>query len=198
VKRRRLALEQAAGVLVDAIGEDSSLLIGGLALAAHGYLRATADVDMISRVPLTEARERLAMKGVASKLVRGELHEGDFDCLHGDVAGIRFDVMPQIVSVDWKRSPSILLPGGRHVLVASLKTLIHLKLIAGGPPDVVDIANLLRLHPEETEATRKLAGAYNLADQLETFMKGSRASVSAPPSPPGRRRARRPTTRSRS
>ena len=43
----------AARDLLDAIGGDAALA-GGLAVSAHGYARATNDVDIATSVPLPE------------------------------------------------------------------------------------------------------------------------------------------------
>jgi hypothetical protein len=45
------------------LGPDCAI-VGGMAVNAHGYLRATRDVDVMVLVPLAEARRRLSAAGV--------------------------------------------------------------------------------------------------------------------------------------
>jgi len=44
---RRPDLENVALRLVRILGADECMLVGGLAVGAHGYVRGTADVDLI-------------------------------------------------------------------------------------------------------------------------------------------------------
>jgi hypothetical protein len=85
---------QVAVRLVRIIGESESVVAGGLAVNAHGDLRATRDVDIVACLPLAEARRRLAARGIRTWLVRGDVLEGDFPCLKGALSGVPFDVLP--------------------------------------------------------------------------------------------------------
>lgn len=162
------------------IDSDSCLLCGAMAVAVHGYARATTDVDLVCRFPLVEARKRLADHGVRTVLKRGDPSEGDFDCLKGVLEGIDFDVLPPLVPIDWDNTIDISLDHGEVIKVVELATLIHLKLRAGGPQDVLDVVMLLQQHPQEVARARELATAYGLAAQMKSFMDSPRIKAKAP------------------
>lgn len=67
----------------------------------HGYPRATDDVDLLTRLPLRAVRDLLGDQGIRATLLSGDILEGDFSCLEGTLGGIRFDVIPPLVSLDW-------------------------------------------------------------------------------------------------
>jgi hypothetical protein len=150
-----------------------------MAVAVHGYARATADVDLVSRLPLPEARKRLTDHGVKTTLKHGDVREADFDCLKGVLEGIEFDILPPLVPIDWENTIDVPLGRGETLKFVDLPTLIHLKLRAGGPQDVLDVVMLLQLHPAEVQRARELATAYGLAAQLESFMESPRIKAKA-------------------
>jgi hypothetical protein len=162
------------------IGPDQCIIVGGLAVAVHGYPRATADVDLVSRLPLPDVRKRLADHGVRAAFRRGDELEGDFDCLKGTLDGIEFDILPPLVPIDWPNAVEVPLGGGATLKVVDLPTLIHLKLRAGGPQDVLDVAVLLQHHPTEAARAGELATAYGVAAQLQTFTKSPRIRAKRP------------------
>jgi hypothetical protein len=165
--------------LAAAIDPDSCVVAGALAVAVHGYARATADVDLVSRLPLPEVRKRLAEQGVKTALKRGDVREGDFDCLKGVLEGIEFDILPALVPIDWENAVDVPLGHGETLKVVDLPTLIHLKLRAGGPQDVLDVVMLLQQHPAEVVRAREFATAYGLVAQLESFMESPRIKAKA-------------------
>ena len=59
------------------LGPDECVLIGGLAVGVHGYVRATDDLDFISRPSLAETRERLRKAGIETRLLRGDVSTAD-------------------------------------------------------------------------------------------------------------------------
>ena len=182
-------LKHVALRLVAALGEDSCMVIGALAVAAHGYTRATTDVDLVSRIPLVEARKRLSAKGVRSVLRQGDKRADDFPCLRGVLNGVEFDILPALVPITWENVVDVPLGSGEKLRIVDLRTLIQLKLRAGGPQDVLDVVMLLQRRPEHLARARALATAYRVADRLDSFMSDPRIKVKAP------RPARRPTPR---
>jgi hypothetical protein len=176
--------------LVAAIAPDSCVVVGAMAVAVHGYARATADVDLVSRLPLPETRKRLADQGVKTELKRGEVREAGFERLKGVLEGIAFDILPPLVPIDWDNAVDVPLGRGRTLKFVDLPTLIHLKLRAGGPQDVLDVVMLLQQHPAEVGRARELATAYGLAAQLGSFMESPRIKAKAPGT--AGRRSRRP------
>ncbi|HEX6737315.1 MAG TPA: hypothetical protein VF310_03475, partial [Vicinamibacteria bacterium] len=89
-----------------------------MAVAAHGYVRATADVDFVALTSLSEVQRRLRRAGIESAI-----HRDDFDCLTGILDGVRFDVLPLLLGVDLDRTFELILRSGR-VRVIDLDGLI--------------------------------------------------------------------------
>jgi len=172
-------LVRIAHRLAATIDPDACAVAGAMAVAVHGYARATADVDLVCRLPLPEARKRLADQGMKSALKRGDVREGDFDCLKGVLEGIEFDILPPLVPIDWENAVDVPLGRGETLKFVDLPTLIHLKLRAAGPQDVLDVVMLLQQHPAEVVRARELATAYGLAAQLESFMESPRIKARA-------------------
>jgi hypothetical protein len=84
------------------------------------------------------------------------------------------------------------LGGGERLRIVDLRTLIHLKLRAAGPQDVLDVAMLLQLRPEHLALARELATAYRVADRLESFINDPRIRAKAPGPRPRPRRGKKP------
>jgi len=147
---------QVAVRLVRIIGESECAVAGGLAVNAHGYVRATKDIDIVVSLPLAEARRRLAARGVKTTLFRGDVLEGDFSCLKGALSGVPFDVIPPLVPIEPERAVRIELH--RQVLpIVDFETLTRLKLKAGSPKDLLDIAMLAIIRPQRRERVLQLA-----------------------------------------
>jgi hypothetical protein len=171
---RRRDLEKAAVELARMLGPDDCLLVGGMAVGAYGYVRATKDVDFVVDVPLETARTRLGHHGISSSLERGDPAEGDFSCVKGSLHGVPFDVMPPLVRLDWSRSVTLPMTKRTMIRVVDLDGLIRLKVRAGGPRDLLDVAALVLLYPEHRAAARELAVAYRAADKLEIWLNDPR------------------------
>jgi hypothetical protein len=188
---RRPDLAEIAMRLVRVLGADECVLVGGLAVAAHGYVRATGDIDLIVKASLESVRARLKRNGIAARLHRGNLKEGDFPCLKGSLAGVPFDIMPPLVPLDWQRAVRVSLRPDMTLPIVDLEGLIRLKLRAHGPRDLLDVAVLVRRHPEELPAAREMSEAYGVADKLEVWLNDPRLEAEAParPARPTRKRA---------
>jgi hypothetical protein len=170
---RRSRLEKAAVRLVAAAGPADVVLVGGLAVALHGYVRATDDIDLVVRGPLADVQARLAAKGIKARLNRGDPAEGDFPCLRGELDGIRFDVLPELSPIDWAGAPELKV-GGVTLRIVDLEGLLGLKLRAGGPQDLLDAAALILLHPDIAPVAQRLATAYGQATRLARFLEDPR------------------------
>jgi hypothetical protein len=170
---RRIALR-----LAEIIGPEECLLVGALAVAVHGYPRATDDVDLLTRLDLKEAQNRLRSRGIETKMKRGDPLEGDFSCLQGSLQGVRFDILPPLVPLQWEHALRLSV-GGTELKVVDLTGLVRLKLRAGGPQDLMDAAHLLLQHPEQLAKARELARTYHLEDKLEIWLKDSRVRSKA-------------------
>jgi hypothetical protein len=177
---RRPDLEQVALRLVRVLGADECMLVGGLAVGAHGYVRATADVDLIVKASLESVRSRLKGDGIAASLHRGDPTEGDFPCLKGTLDGVPFDIMPPLVPLDWQRAVRVPIRPDVTLPIVDLEGLIRLKLRAQGPRDLLDVAALVRRHPEELQAARETSEAYGVADKLEVWLNDPRLEAEMP------------------
>jgi hypothetical protein len=188
-------LERAAVLLAAILGPDG-VLVGGLAVGAHGYVRATDDVDFVASVPLPDVLRRLRARGIDASLRRGDSLEGDFDTVQGTIAGVRFDVMPQLVPIDWSAAIEVTLGRRQRLRVVDLDALVRLKLRAQGPRDLMDVAALVAVHPETRESTRETARAYGALEGLDRWLADARlARDVGAPSTAKRRKPRK--TRSR-
>lgn len=134
------------------------LTIGAFAVIAHGYVRATADIDVIARQD-RENLERLAaaladlnarLRGVDAKLL--DIDPTDPDVL-ANGASFTMDTdagpvdylndVPGAGDYDDLRSRAVeATAAGVVVRVVGLEDLIRMKRASGRPQDLRDIANL--------------------------------------------------------
>jgi hypothetical protein len=147
------------------------VLLGGVAVIAHGVIRTTRDVD-ICPAPDLENLQRLA--SMLRELGVRQLGEGeDFDEVEmpydptraEDLAeGGNFrlrtphgalDIMQWVPGIDAENAYAILASAasdatafGHTVRVCSLDHLRHMKRVAGRPRDLQDLADLAAAHPE--------------------------------------------------
>jgi len=193
-RRRRPDLASAAVRLARLLGPDECVLIGGLAVGIHGYVRATDDLDFISRPSLTVTRERLRKAGIETRLLRGDVLDGGFSCLKGGIDGIPFDVLPPLVPIAWNRALPLDIGGGT-LKVVDLDGLLQLKFRAGGPQDLLDAARLVMLHPETEARAQELATAYRARDRFDTWLRDPRIRAQAAEDARREQRAARPGSR---
>lgn len=131
-------------------------LVGGYALAMHGLVRATMDVDFVISLKLDEfelAEKTLQKVGLQSRLpIRAQ-----------DIIKMRKEYIEDRNLIAWSfvdyKNPSrqvdILITkdlseintlkisvGGRKINVATLESLIEMKTESGRPQDIIDIKNL--------------------------------------------------------
>jgi len=190
-RRRRADLASAAVRLARLLGPDECVLIGGLAVGVHGYVRGTDDLDFISRQSLGVTRERLQKAGVETRLLRGDVLDGGFSRLKGEIDGIPFDVLPPLVPIVWDRALALDIAGGT-LKVVDLDGLLQLKFRAGGLQDLLDAARLVMLHPETEARARELATAHRALDRFEVWLRDPRTRAqAAEEAQRGRRRARK-------
>jgi hypothetical protein len=154
---------------------EPNALIGALAVAAHGYVRATEDVDFVSTADPKEIRARLAEAGIESRTRRGDVLEGDIpSVVHGTLDGVRFDVIFPPVPIDWNRTVTLRLMKESLLRVVDLDTLVRLKLRAGGPQDLIDVVHLVRLHPGIEEKALAVSDSYGIRDRLVEWLSDPR------------------------
>jgi len=171
--------EEVLASLADVFQEQnvSYALIGGLAVAAWGAPRATDDVDLLAEVtPSPELNAALRGAGFETEWRRGDPDDPIPLLLRlRSAAGPEIDVI--CATRDWERemlnrSISVRIPSGLEAPVIAIEDLIVLKLMAGGPHDLADVADLLeRSGPlsglEERAAER---GVLDLLRQVRASM----------------------------
>jgi predicted nucleotidyltransferase len=156
------------GILAELTSEGVEfLVIGGVAVGFHGYVRATKDVDIVP-APDHQNLERLAQ--VLRKLDAEVEGAGEFedeelpDPLDPDVLGLggnwvlrtrlgRFDIM-QWIGEDplWSKLAPAAIEAeidGLPIRIVSYEDLVALKEIAGRPEDVTDLQRLRQARAEE-------------------------------------------------
>ncbi|MBX3744749.1 MAG: nucleotidyl transferase AbiEii/AbiGii toxin family protein [Verrucomicrobiae bacterium] len=165
-------IEVAEGVarILEARGV-GAVVIGGVALAAHRYVRFTDDLDLAVSI------ERDALHAVADA-IRGQGHsvavrDPDLDDPLGGVMDVtgRFGQVqvinyggrfPAVIDDALREATQTIRPGSPLRLVP-LPHLVALKLYAGGHKSKADIAELLRRNPEiDVDGLRKLCRRYRL------------------------------------
>ncbi len=173
MKRGEPDLPGIAARLAEILGPDRCVLVGALAVAVHGYPRATDDVDLLTKLDLRDAQKLLKSRGIETVMKRGDLLEGDFSCLQGTLEGVRFDILPEIVALQWDHALSLSL-WGTVLRIVDLDGLLRLKLRAGGPQDLMDAAHLLLQHPDRIATAREAARAYHFEDKLDVWLNDPR------------------------
>jgi hypothetical protein len=170
---------RAARTVAEAIGTEDTVLAGGLAVMAYGFVRGTRDLDLLTRVPLSEARARLQRKGIPTRLLKGDPVAGGFSCLKGECEGLPFDVLPELVPLHWEAAVTVGARDSGALRVVSLADLLALKLRAQGAKDLMDAATLVLMHPEMEPRARQLAVAYRTLDRLEAWLADARTRAQA-------------------
>ena len=98
----------------------------------------------------------------------------EYDIGSSPLAGIPFDVLPELVPVAWEAALPVLRGSAAVLSVVDLDSLIRLKLKAQGHQDLMDVAMLVLLHPRARRAALEQAAAYRVRDRLEAWLKDSR------------------------
>lgn len=145
------------------------LVVGGLAVVAHGYVRFTADVDLLigldsvnvkNAVRVLKAmgykpRAPVAIEELADSAKR-ELwaREKDltvFSLFSDSHPGTEIDIFvedPLGIRQALQSAKYVEIAGGVSAPICSLSDLLKLKTIAGRPKDLLDIQKLRELHRE--------------------------------------------------
>jgi hypothetical protein len=137
---------RVAAALLRFLDDEHSAIAGGMAVNAYGYVRAIRDVDVITALPLTEARRRLREHGVPSRLV-GRRLEGVIAAGRGRAEGVPFAVLSSRAPVATARTVELVVRG-QPLRLIDADTLVELQLDTPGPHGVHDVAVLVTLHPE--------------------------------------------------
>jgi hypothetical protein len=173
------ALQKAVATL-DRLGI-AYALIGGLAVAARGIVRATQDVDLLVALPVQEAlslEQSMRDSGFQATFHRGAVDDPIVGVLRLaiPVAGAEVNCDLLFASREWqtraiKNATSVDL-GSFVVRVAQPADLFLLKLYAGGPQDLIDAAQLLKLqNPAERTRWRATAAQLRLTVEYNRCLK---------------------------
>lgn len=126
------------------------ILVGAYALAAHGFPRATMDIDIWVNPTADNAKKVYAALGKfgapMSMISEADLSKGDTIVQIG-VAPRRIDILTQISGVDFNegRKDAINVEiDGININILSARHLIKNKLATGRPKDLEDAGNLRR------------------------------------------------------
>ena len=156
------------GILAELNREEVEfLVIGGVAVGFHGYVRATKDVDIVP-APDSENLQRLArLLGRLDAQIEGadEFEEGELpDPLDPDALALRgnwvlrtrlgrFDIMQWIGDEAlWEKLAPAALDtevDGLRIKVVGYEDLVALKEMAGRPEDLTDLRRLRQARGEE-------------------------------------------------
>lgn len=151
-----------AGVVADANAVGlSHVVIGGFAVIAHGYFRATKDSDLLvpDGAETDEAIQRFFERIGAKRFSDGKVyateeiagaHHLRVDSRHGVIDIMRGGLPP----LDYETVSARAIDGswrGQPFRVAALRTLVGFKRLAGRPGDRVDLEKLERANGELPE-----------------------------------------------
>ncbi len=138
-------------------------VVGGYALALHGLVRATMDVDLVlclKQEDFVKAEQALSALGLRSRLplkaeeviqMRQEYIERR-NLLAWSFVDFKNPTrqVDILITEDFRRLKTQMVSvGGRKVIVATLKELIRMKESSGRPQDLVDIENMKRVLNEK-------------------------------------------------
>lgn len=170
-RMRRLEPEPLLGALAD--HEVEYVVVGGYAVAAHGFARATKDIDICPQ-PSERNLRRLAaaLAELETEVIGLEEFEGEFD-LQPDATGLRLggnwtlmtkhgrlDVMQHLKGLghgdgggwaDLRPHAVKRLFLGHECLFCSYEDLLKMKLAAGRDQDRVDVRTLQAQRHDLTE-----------------------------------------------
>jgi predicted nucleotidyltransferase len=126
------------------------VVVGGIAVQTHGYIRATRDLDVVSRTaPANVRRMSKALEDLEADELGKRARVVRYGTRHG-----RLDLVEFEGDFDQLRERALLVElDGFEVAVAGLDDLVRMKRAAGRPQDLTDIGALTRSHEElEREA----------------------------------------------
>jgi hypothetical protein len=137
-------------------GDIAYVIIGGLAVAAHGVVRATRDLDLVAEpgeanldrlaAVLTELGAEHPIDGRLTGESLGRPVSFKLATRHGDVQVI--NRMPSVPPYARLRESafSVAIAPETGAIICSLAELRAMKLASGRPRDLVDVAELDELH----------------------------------------------------
>lgn len=133
------------------------IIVGGYAVAYHGYVRATKDIDVLVRsTPENAQRVYAALARFGAHLASFEVSADDFATYDGvlqfGVAPLRADILNRIAGITFDeaiKSAESIAVDGHSIPVLGLDELLRAKRAAGRPKDLIDVAELERLREKQ-------------------------------------------------
>ena len=155
--------------IVDALRQSEAryLIVGGLAVVAHGYVRYTSDVDLVVALDtenVLRAMGALAKLGYRPRVpvrlddfANAELREQwmtekgmiVFQLFSDDHIETPIDVfisMPFDFELEWRKATWLPVVGGSQAPVVALDELLAMKAAVARDKDLIDIGQLRKLH----------------------------------------------------
>lgn len=150
-------------------GEARYLIVGGLAVVAHGYVRYTSDVDLVIALDpenVLRAMGALAKLGYRPRVpvrledfANADLREQwmsekgmiVFQLFSDDHLETPIDVfisMPFDFEAEWQRATWLPVIGGSQAPVVALDELLAMKAAVARDQDLIDIGKLRKLHDQ--------------------------------------------------
>jgi hypothetical protein len=170
---RTRASGESALLLLDAVAVLSArsidyAVIGAMAAAVHGVVRASMDADVVLSLAVREAhrlRDALSDAGFSVELRRGDFGDPIPALLEvKDTFANRVDLLVGLKGMDSAVfTRAIQVPfSGEMLKVVGREDFVAMKLFAGGPLDLLDARNVSSLDPEglDVELVRRLAQSY--------------------------------------
>lgn len=151
-------------------------------MAAWGEIRATRDVDFVTLLPLATVRRAFEQRGIAFQVRAGDPSGADLPwVLSGEIEGAPFDVFSPRRATPFA-TISVQPSGmeGRPIEVLALPDLIRLKLEAGGPKDLWDVAKLIGRHTAERDRALDVARSLGIGAELEQWLDRSSPGGAVP------------------
>ena len=173
-----LLLLDVASLLADE--ELDYVVIGAMAAAVHGSIRATTDADALLSISLSgfsRLEKNLRREGFQTELRRGDADD-PIPALLGvtDASGNRVDLLAGLRGLDaqiFSRAITVSF-AGKSIRVVGLEDFVAMKCFAGGPQDLMDAGNALHLaqSPVDVDLLRRLARRFgrDAADRLEQLL----------------------------
>ena len=141
-------------------------LIGGLALAPHNVVRATEDLDFLvdsSSTASSDLARQFEARGFPSVARKGDIDDPIAAVVIVEIPSSTGNVRRDLIlpARRWQREiirkATPVAIEGTVVRVVRAQDLFLLKLYAGGPQDLLDAANLLRMESPADRAAWKAA-----------------------------------------
>lgn len=163
-------LLQDVAALLDA-GDCEYAVIGAMAAAVYGSVRATVDADAlvsVSQAKLSGLQKSLRKAGLEVELRRGDPEDPIPALLAiSDRHGNRVDLLAGLRGLDpdaLGRAITLTL-SGRPLRIIGREDFIAMKCFAGGPQDLVDAGEAIRsaLTPVDLDLVRRLARRFGRA-----------------------------------